>query len=287
MQPHGGNKGRLLRQLPLTVAMQAGLAVRVMQQDVFDLRAFYNERALGRVTQRILRERLTAFWPPDSTAGMTVAGFGFPLPVLLPYLGTARRVVALMPAAQGALRWPAAQGNRAVLCEGDAWPIDTGFVDRLVLLHGLENAGDPAALLAEAWRVLGPGGRMVVLVPNRTGLWARAETTPFGTGRSYTVRQLDAQARAAGFVAERHGPALYIPPSDRRFWLRSARLWERTGSRIASVLVAGLIVAEFSKQVRAPRPPGVGVRVPSPLDVLEGITRPRPQPGRAPPTGRT
>ena len=45
----------------------------------------------------------------------------------------------------------------------------------LVLLHALETADHPHAVLSEAWRVLGPGGRMLVMAPNRAGLWARSE----------------------------------------------------------------------------------------------------------------
>lgn len=247
-----------------------------MHHDVIDLRSFYYARALGRVVQRILRDRLQTAWPVHSAAGMTIAGYGFAVPLLRPYLARARRVVALMPAEQGAIAWPAGAPNHTVLAEAGAWPLETGSVDRLVVLHGLETSDQPAALLAEAWRVLGPGGRMVVMAPNRTGLWARSEGTPFGTGRSYSAGQLEKQARDAGFIAERSGAALYIPPSDRRFWLGSAQMWERAGGRISSVLVAGVVMAEFTKQVRAPLPPGNAVNVPSPLAVLEGIARPRP-----------
>lgn len=257
-----------------------------MQHDVIDLRAFYYGRALGRVVQRALREKLLAAWPVESVAGRSVVGYGFAVPLLRPYLGPARRVTGLMPGGQGVIPWPAGAPNHSVLCDADAWPLETGSVDRLLLLHGLETADNPAATLAEAWRVLGPGGRMVVMVPNRTGLWARSETTPFGTGRSYTAGQLDSRARAAGFLPERHGAALYIPPSDRRFWLRSAPMWERTGARFASVLVAGVVLAEYFKQVHAPIPPGLRVHVPSPLEVLEGIARPTPRPERTPPVGR-
>ncbi|AXC49638.1 methyltransferase domain-containing protein [Paracoccus suum] len=257
-----------------------------MHHDVIDLRGFYYSRALGRVVQRILRDRLQAAWPVGSTAGMTVAGYGFAVPLLRPYLGRARRVVALMPGEQGAIQWPVGLPNHSVLTEPGAWPIETGSIDRLVILHGLETSDHPAALLAEAWRVLGPGGRMVVMVPNRTGLWARSEGTPFGTGRSYSAGQLEKQARDAGFIAERSGAALYIPPSDRRFWLGSAQIWERAGARISSFLVAGVVLAEFTKQVRAPLPPGSKVLVPSPLGVLEGIARPAAIPGTSPPARR-
>lgn len=247
-----------------------------MHQDVIELRKFYYNRALGRVVQKVLRDRLTQFWPPDQTTGMTMAGYGFAAPLQRPYLGRARRVISLMPGAQGVMAWPAGLPNRSVLCEETAWPLDTGSVDRLVLLHAIEAAEHPRALLDEAGRVLGPGGRMLVMATNRAGLWARSDATPFGFGRSYTAGQLDALARSAGFVAESTGAALYIPPSDRRFWLRSAQMWERAGLRISQVLVAGVVLGEFSKQVQAPIGKAKRVSVPSPLDVLEGIARPKP-----------
>ncbi|MFC3530087.1 class I SAM-dependent methyltransferase [Paracoccus mangrovi] len=252
-----------------------------MHHDVYELRKFYYTRALGRVVQRILRDRLTALWPPEQSQAMTVVGYGFAAPLLRPYLTRARRVSALMPGSQGVMAWPAGLPNCSVLCEETVWPLDTGSVDRLVLLHALETADHPTLLMEEALRVLGPGGRMLIMTPNRAGLWARSETTPFGFGRSFTAGQLEAQARAAGFVPERTGAALYIPPSDRRFWLRSAQMWERTGGRISQVLVAGVVLTEFSKQVQAPIGRGHKVRVPSPLDVLGGIAGPAPAGQRA------
>ncbi|MDO5613573.1 MAG: methyltransferase domain-containing protein [Paracoccus sp. (in: a-proteobacteria)] len=247
-----------------------------MHHDVSDLRQFYYQRALGRVVQKILRDRLTEIWPPAQGSGMTVAGYGFAAPMLRPFLNDARRVTALMPGPQGVMAWPAGMPNHSVLCEETAWPLDTGSVDRLVMLHGLETSDHPAAVLAEAARVLGPGGRMLVMVPNRAGLWAASDATPFGFGRSYTASQLEAQMRAAGLMTEWQGAALYIPPSDRRFWLRSAGVWERTGRRIGRLLIAGVLMAEVSKQVHASAGPGVRVHVPSPLEVLGGIARPRP-----------
>lgn len=247
-----------------------------MHHNIDDLRHFYYQRALGRVVQRILRDRLTTRWRPGSCTGMNVAGFGFAAPMLRPYLADARRVTALMPGPQGVMGWPAGMPNHSVLCDEIAWPIETGSVDRLVILHGLETSDYPAALLAEAWRVLGPGGRMIVMVPNRAGLWAASDDTPFGLGRSYTAGQLEGQTLREGFTTEWHGSAVYIPPSDRRFWLRSAQMWERTGAKISRVLIAGVVLIELSKQVRGAVGPGVRMQVPSPLDILDGVTRPRP-----------
>lgn len=247
-----------------------------MHHDVSALKAFYYERALGRVVQRVLRDRMLDFWPSQQVTRMNVTGYGFAAPLLRPYLEPARRVTALMPGPQGAMAWPYGMPNHSVLCDEDSWPLDTGSVDRLVFLHALETAEHPGTLMAEAWRVLGPGGRLLIMAPNRTGLWARSEATPFGFGRSYTFAQLDAVANEAGFAPERAAAALYIPPSDRRFWLKSAQMWERTGKKISNMLVAGVIFSEYSKQVAAPVGRGFRITMPSPLNVLEGMARPRP-----------
>ena len=250
-----------------------------MHHDINDLRRFYYQRSLGRVVQRILRDRLTDRWPPERCAAMTVAGFGFTAPMLRPYLAGARRVMALMPGPQGVMGWPAGMPNHSVLCDETAWPVETGSIDRLVMLHGLETSDHPAALLDEAWRALGPGGRMMVMVPNRAGLWAASDGTPFGLGRSYTAGQIESQTRKSGFVAHWHGSAVYIPPSDRRFWLGSAQMWERTGARISRVLIAGVVLIELAKQTRAPVGPGRAIQVPGPREILDGVGLPRP--GRA------
>lgn len=112
-----------------------------MHLDVQDLRNFYYRSTLGRAAQASIRGRLLELWP--EAAGQTVAGFGFAAPLLRPYLAEARRVIALMPGPQGVMQWPAGMPNVSVLCAETAWPIETGHVDRLVLLHGLETSDRP------------------------------------------------------------------------------------------------------------------------------------------------
>ena len=138
-------------------ANRTGSLAEDMHLDVLDLRNFYYRTQLGRVAQRAIRDRVTALWPP--MAGQTVAGYGFAVPLLRPYLAEARRVIALMPAPQGVMAWPAGQPNVAVLAEETLWPVPTGLVDKLVVMHGLETSERPGELLEECWRVLGPGGR--------------------------------------------------------------------------------------------------------------------------------
>ena len=90
-----------------------------------------------------------------------------------------------MPGPQGALHWPLGHPNQSVLTHEYQWPIDTGFADRLIIMHGLETSEYPSMMLDEALRVLGPGGKALFIVPNRAGLWCRSDKTPFGYGRPY------------------------------------------------------------------------------------------------------
>ncbi len=247
-----------------------------MHLDVVDLRNFYYRTGLGRAAQRAVRDQVVELWP--EAKGQTVVGFGFAVPLLRPYLAEARRVIGLMPGPQGVLQWPAGMPNVSVLCEETLWPLETGHVDRLVLMHGLETSENPSALLEECWRVLGPGGKMLVVVPNRAGLWSRSDRTPFGFGRPYSLTQLENQLKLHAFLPERHRAALYQPPSHKRFWLKTGMFWEQTGRRITSHFAGGVLIVEASKRVPAPTRPGLTEAVRRPLRVLEGMTKPEAKP---------
>ena len=243
-----------------------------MHLDVQDLRNFYYRSTLGRAAQLSLRTQLLDYWP--QAKAMNVAGFGFAVPLLRPYLPEARRVVALMPGPQGVMPWPAGQPNVSALVEETLWPLETGRIDRLVMLHGLETSENPSALLEECWRVLGPCAKAVFIVPNRAGLWSRSDKTPFGYGRPYTLSQLESQLKKHGFLPERHTAALYQPPTERRFWQKSGRLIERMGRSMPTRLAGGVFMVEASKRVHPPRGTVERRKVRDPLEILEGMTEP-------------
>ncbi len=249
-----------------------------MHLDVVDLRSFYYRTRLGRAAQRAIRDQVMDLWP--EAKGQTVAGFGFAVPLLRPFMADARRTIALMPAQQGVMAWPAGMDNVSVLCEETAWPIETGHVDRLIVMHGLETSDNPAAVLDECWRVLGPGGKAIVIVPNRAGLWSRRDVTPFGVGSPFSMTQLESQLKKHLFIPERHRAALFLPPSHKRFWLKTAPIWERYGRSFSARIVGGVLIAEFSKRTQAPMRPGLGEAVRRPLRALDGIVKPGAKPAQ-------
>ncbi len=238
-----------------------------MHLDVQDLRNFYYRSPLGRAAQKIVREEVLRFWP--EAKGQTVAGYGFAVPFLRPYLKDARRVIGLMPAPQGVIGWPMDLPNVSVLCEETFWPLDTGHVDKLLLVHGLETSEQPSQVLDECWRVLGPGGSVLFVVPNRAGFWSRSDKTPFGFGRPYSQSQLENQLKAHNFLPERHVTTLYQPPSEKRFWRKTAGMWERLGGRMAFVRAGGVLMVQATKRVHASTGTGLRETVRKPLEVLK------------------
>jgi SAM-dependent methyltransferase len=251
-----------------------------MHLDVLDLRAFYYRTKLGRAAQRALQDALRGLWP--ETRDLSVVGFGFAAPVLRPFLADARRVISLMPAQQGVMPWPVGAPNVAALVEETQWPIESDSVDRLIVAHGLETCDQPGALLDEIWRSLSGGGRVVFIVPNRSGLWAQRDVTPFGFGRPYSLGQMKALLGRHGLVPERHASALYAPPSHRRFWLQTAQVWEYIGRRFDPHLIAGALLVEARKEVLALPRKGAKAPARSRLGSLEGLGRPQPEPVATP-----
>src|SRR6516165_5916753 len=216
-----------------------------MSIDVVDLRNFYGQR-LGVVARRFIGRGIRSLW--GNTAGQRVLGIGYATPYLGLFREEAERCFALMPAGQGVVKWPTSRPALSALVDENELPLADSAIDRVMLVHALEMTNDPGALLREVWRVLASGGRLLAVVPNRRGLWARMDTTPFGHGRPYSRPQLTHLLRETWFTPVAWGEALYVPPVGRGWFLRSALAWERAGSTISAPF-AGVHIVEATKQV--------------------------------------
>jgi SAM-dependent methyltransferase len=218
-----------------------------MYTDVVDLRDFYATR-LGQVARRLLRRRIRLLWP--ELGGMRVLGLGYATPFLRPFAEEAERVIAMMPAGQGVLPWPEDGPNAVALAEEIELPLQDYSIDRVLLVHALEHSENARLLLREIWRVLAGGGRLLSVVPNRRGIWARLERTPLGIGHPYTAGQLSRLLRDEHFTPERTSAALFMPPTTSRVMLRAAPAWERLGERWFTTF-AGVVLVEATKEIYA------------------------------------
>ena len=164
---------------------------------------------LGRLAERSITMALSSVWA--NLPNERLVGLGYTLPWLDRFGADAERVFAFMPATQGAVDWPTAGPSATALVFDEELPLVDSSIDRMLLVHSLEHAESPRETLKEIWRVLSPAGRVVIVVPNRRGVWARFEHTPFGTGRPFSRGQLNELLREANFTPVGLGRRAVLP----------------------------------------------------------------------------
>jgi SAM-dependent methyltransferase len=220
-------------------------SIFVMHTDIVDLREFYHS-SLGVLAERSVSMALSSLWArlPDER----LVGLGYTVPYLDRFRADTERTFAFMPAGQGAVNWPVGELSATALVFDEELPLPDASVDRILMVHSLEFAENPRETLKEAWRVLAPGGRLVIVVPNRRGVWARMEHTPFGSGRPYSRSQLTSLLRETNFTPAATAEALFFPPSRIRMVLKFRNLLERMGRRFWPVF-SGVIIVEAQKRL--------------------------------------
>ena len=249
--------------------------------DVVELNEFYNS-GLGQVTRRFITRQLLSY--KGSLKGANMLGLGYTQPYLDIWKKDADSTINFMPARLGATHWPAGGKSLTSLGDTSQLPLEDASIDFALLVHSVELSHRRPDLLAEIWRVLSGQGQVIIVVPNRRGMWARFDNTPFGHGRPFSRNQITHALKEANFVPENWSSALYMPPLQQRVVLRSARAIERTG-RTLTPGFSGVLIVQARKQiyslskkkariVRIPqlRPQGVGV---SPIHPHGRTTRKR------------
>lgn len=216
-----------------------------MYLDVIDFRTFYADR-LGRTVRREIRATIARRW--GALGNQRIMGFGYATPFLDPFRTEAERVFAFMPAQQGVVNWPSSDESATALVHEDALPLPDASLDRILVVHALEHCDSPREMLQEFWRVLAPGGRILIVVPNRRGILARVDRTPFGFGRPFSRGQLTSLLRQTLFSPISWGPALYMTPVPRFLSIELTQRLARFGA-LLSPAFAGAIYVEATKQL--------------------------------------
>ena len=126
------------------------------------------------------------------------------------------------------------------------------------------------------WR---PAGGSIFIVPNRSGLWARRDVTPFGTAGPTASASSKPCSGRHRLGTERHAAALYAPPSHHKFWVQAAYFWERVGRRFDPRVVAGALLVEAVEAGLCPAAVPAP-RSPCPARSMSSRASPGPSPSR-------
>ncbi|AGA65118.1 SAM-dependent methyltransferase 2 [Liberibacter crescens BT-1] len=216
-----------------------------MYVDVLELYNFYNSR-LGIFAKDSIIRVLLDIWPDVSDK--SILGLGYPLPFLESFHGRAERILAFMPAGQGAISWPNQALSATALVSEEELPLPDASIDRVLVIHSLEFLKDPSLILNEIWRILASDGRMIVIVPNLCGMWSNMESSPFGCGKSYFLHQIISFLEDINFTLSFTSGAMFFPPTNKVFFYKFPYLFEKVG-RILCPGFAGVYIVEVRKVI--------------------------------------
>lgn len=143
---------------------------------------------------------------------------------------------------------------QAVCAQGEALPYRVDQFTHLLVTHVVEFSHHPIELVQECARVLEPQGRMILIVANRSGLWARADGTVLGDGQPYSYAQICTLLDQAKLKIMHTRHCLLTPPMRSEKWFtRVAKITEPLAPFCP--ILCGVHVLEIQKQVRG-LPPG-------------------------------
>jgi SAM-dependent methyltransferase len=133
-------------------------------------------------------------------------------------------------------------------------PIASDSVDLVVLMHHLSNTSEPHAILREAFRILIPEGKLVIIDFNPKSLWGLRhffqswlEHVPF-KGHFYTASRIDDWMRLLGFDQNRLYRVGYLPPIQKPSLIRHLS-WLEKGMRNWLPLFGALNMMVYSKSI--------------------------------------
>ncbi len=210
-----------------------------MSIDVTDLNRFYNS-VMGTEVSRILSGALKKCLNPEKIKTLSI-GYGFP------YDDESLMVHAALEHF-GVLQ-EHGQTHATTLIDEERFPFKDESFDNCFLIHALEHAQHQKFFLREVWRILKPNGKVIVVLPNRRGLWARFDNNPFGMGQPYTKEQAFALLRDNLLEPLFHERALFHPPFfpffKSYFYAESVLSW-------IFAKFSGVIIIEAEKRVYCP-----------------------------------
>ncbi|MBK5943899.1 MULTISPECIES: class I SAM-dependent methyltransferase [Halorhodospira] len=132
-----------------------------------------------------------------------------------------------LPLAPTVRQWRVGPGGDLVATPQQL-PFRGHSVDAVILSHVLEFGEEPAAVLSEAYQVLAPEGRLVVLTFNPLGLWGvcrlwgwcRSSRAPW-RGRQWPASSVGVHLRRCGFeTLARHSLCFRLPMQGERLQKR-------------------------------------------------------------------
>ncbi|AIL64616.1 SAM-dependent methyltransferase [Rickettsiales bacterium Ac37b] len=130
--------------------------------------------------------------------------------------------------------------------EEDVLPLANNSINRIILVHYLEYSTNIHLLMKEVWRILSPGGKLLIIVPNKFSILSYVEKDFFKTCKSFSIGQLYNLLYDHMFVPTHTSSALFGVPNFYSTLLPFHSIIENTGQK-SLLPFGGLLLMESTK----------------------------------------
>ena len=168
---------------------------------------------LGEVVQVYINDIVKKFIP-ESTNIQFILGLGYVTPYLTRKLIQKNAVLSFTFNKMGGITWPNTTCSHTAIVHENHLPLANKSIDKLIVVHGLECSKNREQLLTEVNRIVAPDGEILIIFPNKAGIWSHTSNTPFAHGDHYTMSQLNDALSKDGWHIKAEERFLYFPPTQ-------------------------------------------------------------------------
>jgi len=159
------------------------------------LKSFYASPVGSRVVS-IVTTHLQRVWKKNTP----FLGVGYVIPFMQAMLSASascQKQVGLLPKNTPQPDFIHPQQQWLHLPDSETFPVTSGEVDFIFLIHCLEQALYPQHMLREVWRTLKPEGRALIFLTRSTSAWTQEASSPFASKDIFNeseIKELVAQS---------------------------------------------------------------------------------------------
>jgi len=168
---------------------------------------------LGDVVQVYINDIVKKFIP-ENTKNQFILGIGYATPYFTEKLTHSNTVLSFTFDKMGGITWPNTSCSHTAIVHEDHIPLANKSVDRLIVVHALECCQSDEGLLKEINRIIALDGEVLIVFPNKAGVWSHTSHSPFAHGKHYTMSQLHDMLLKSGLHVESEERFLYFPPTQ-------------------------------------------------------------------------
>jgi ubiquinone/menaquinone biosynthesis C-methylase UbiE len=140
--------------------------------------------------------------------------------------------------------------NSSIIAKDSEIPLADNSVDKILLIHYFEYASHPNLLLREIWRLLKPGGKLLLVAPNKLSLWPHSKKYPYKKCKLFSIMQLSKILDEAMLSPVKTSSTLFALSNAYRFFPDVSDAIENWSSKWLSPF-GGVLLVEAEKLICA------------------------------------